>query len=106
MLPDYLRLGRAATKGGDSHVIVVNGRGGILDDGDQTDPRPGSGRWINYADVWVNAQVTSVHVSDRSLRVPWHGHVVLVWSGGPPLRVVAHDESDQALGEVPLPSTR
>jgi hypothetical protein len=106
VLPDYLRLGRHETKGGDPQVIVVNGRGGVLDDGDQADPRPVSGRWINYADVWVSAQVTSVHVSDRSLCVPWHGHVVLVWSGGPPLRVVAHDERGQALGEVPLPSTR
>ncbi len=106
MLPDYLRLARDATNGGDPRVIVVKGSGGVLDDGDQADARPGSGRWISYADVWVNAQVTSVHFCDRSLRVPWHGHVVLVWSGGPPSRVVAHDASGQVLGEVHVSSRR
>ena len=52
----------------------------MLDDGDEAVRRPGSGRWINYADVRVNAQVASVQVSDRWLRVPWHGHVLLVSS--------------------------
>jgi hypothetical protein len=106
VLPDYLRLGRDAVTGADPQVIIVNGSGGVLDDGDEPDRRPDHGRWINYADVWVNAQVTSVQVSDRWLRVPWHGHVLLVWSVGQPRRVVAHDESGRALGEVHLPSTR
>lgn len=78
----------------------------MLDDGDEAVRRPGSGRWINYADVRVNAQVASVQVSDRWLRVPWHGHVLLVWSGGQTLRVVAHDEGGGAPGEVRLSSMR
>ncbi len=106
VLPDYLRLGRDAGTGADPQVIIVNGSGGVLDDRDEPDRRRDSGRWINHADVRVNAQVTSVHVSDRWLRVPWHGHVLLVWSVGQPPRVVAHDESGRALGEVHLPATR
>lgn len=106
VLPGYLTLGRDAVTGADPQVIVINGSGGVLDDGDEPDRRPDSGRWISYADVWVNAQVTSVQVSDRWLSVPWHGHVLLVWSGGPPPRVVAHDGGGQALGEVLLPSTQ
>jgi len=104
VLPDYLRHGRDAVTSADPQVIIVNGSGGVRDGGDEPDRRPDSGRWINYADVRVNAQVTSVEVFDRWLRVPWHGHVLLVWSGGQPPRALAHDEGGRALGEVLLPS--
>jgi hypothetical protein len=106
VLPDYLRLARDAVTGADPQVIVVNGIGGVLDHDDDPDGRPDGGRWISYADVRVNAQVMSARVFDRWLRVPWHGHVLVVWSGGPPPRVVAHDEGGRALGEVLLASTQ
>jgi hypothetical protein len=106
VLPDYLRLGRDAVTGADPQIIAVNGMGGVLDGCDEPDGRPDNGRWISHADVRVNALVRSVQVSGRWLSVPWHGHVVLVWSGGPPPRVVAHDDSGQALGEVLLSSTQ
>ena len=106
VLPDYLRLARDTVTGADPQVIVVSGSGGVLDGRDEPDRRPVSGRWISYADVRVNAQVTSVQVSARWLSVPWHGHVLVVWSAGPPPRVVAHDERGQALGEVLLSSTQ
>jgi hypothetical protein len=106
VLPDYLRLGRDVVTGADPQVIAVNGRGGVLDGGDEPDRRPDNGRWVSHADVRVNAQVTSVQVSGRWRSVPWHGHVLLVWSGGPPPRLVAHDESGQTLGEVRLSSTQ
>lgn len=106
VLPDYLRLGRDAVTGADPQVIAVNCSGGVLDGCDEPDRWPDSGRWISYADVRVNAQVTSVQVFDRWLIVPWHGHVLVVWSGGPPPRVVAHDEGGQTLGEVLLSSTQ
>jgi hypothetical protein len=61
------------------------------------------GRWISYADVRVNAQVTSVRVCERRLRVPWHGHVLLVWCEREPPRVVAYNDGGRALGEVHLP---
>jgi hypothetical protein len=105
VLPGHLRLRPDAMECGNAEVIVVSGRGGVLDDNDQTDPRPGTGRWISYADVRVNAQVTSVQVSSRLVHVPWHGDVLLVWSGGPPLRVVAHAEGGRALGEVLVSTT-
>ena len=103
VLPGYLTLERDAVTRADPQVIVVNGSGGVHDDGGEAERRPGSGRWISYADVRVNAQVTSVQVSDRWLRVPWHGHVLLVWSERQPPRVVAHGDGGRALGEVFLP---
>ena len=108
VLPSYLGLGDGAVTGADPQVMIVNGSGGVLDDGDEAeaDRRPDSGRWISYGGVRVSAQVTSVQVSDRWLHVPWHGHVVLVWSGRQPPRVVAHDDGGRVLGEVLLPSTR
>lgn len=102
VLPDYLRLGRNAVRSSEPQVIIVSGGGGVLDGGDEPGRRPDSGRWVSYADVRVNAQVTSVQVCDRWLRVPWHGHVPVVWSGGQPPRAVARDEGGRALGEVLL----
>jgi hypothetical protein len=106
VLPDYLMAGRQALTGADPGVIVVNGTGGVLDDRGDVDRRPDRGRWINYAEVRVNADVTSVQVYDRMLRVPWHGRVLLVWSERQSPRVVASDEGGRALGEVILSSTR
>lgn len=102
-LPGYLTIGRDTVTGADPKVIAVNGSGGVLDDCDVADRRRDSGRWISYADVRVNAQVTSVQACDRWLRVPWHGHVLLVWSQRQPPRVIAHDDGGRALGEVLLP---
>ena len=83
VLPDYLRLCRDTVTGADPQIMVVNGSGGVLDDGDEPDRRPDRGRWISHADVRVNAQVTSVQVCDRWLSVPWHGHVVAGLVGRP-----------------------
>jgi hypothetical protein len=57
-----------AATGAGPQVIAVSGSGGVLDGGDETDRR--SGRWISYADVRVNAEVTSAQVAERRLRVP------------------------------------
>jgi hypothetical protein len=102
VLPDYLRLGRKAVTGAGAQVIAVSGSGGVFDDGDETRRRPGSGRWISYADVRDSAQVTSVRVAERRLRVPWRGHVLLVWSEREPPWVVAPDDAGRAVGEVLL----
>ena len=106
LLPSYLALGRDAVTGADPQVIALGGSGGSHDDRGEADRPYESGRWINYATVRVNAQVASVQASGRWLPVPWHGHVLLVWSELPPPRVVAHGENGQVLGEVVLPSTR
>jgi len=103
VLPGYLSVGRGAVAGADPRIMVVSGSGGVLDGGDEPGRRSGSGRWISYADLRVNAQVTSVQVAERQLRVPWHGHVLLVWSGHEPPRAVARDDGGRALGEVLLP---
>jgi hypothetical protein len=103
VLPGHLSVGRSVVTGADPQIIVVSGSGCVLDGGDEPGRRPKSGRWISYADVRVNARVTSVQVSERRLRVPWHGHVLLVWSGREPPQLVAQDDGGRALGEVLLP---
>jgi hypothetical protein len=100
VLPTYLGLG---VQGVDPRVMASNWRGGSSDGGDGTGPSPP--RWISYAEVRVNAEVTSVRVADRLLVVPWHGRVIVVWSGLPP-HVVALDETGKSRAEMQLASTR
>ena len=103
VLSGYLTLGRDSVNGAVPRAIVVNGSGGALDHCEGANWQPGSGRWISYADVRVSARVTSVQISERRLPVPWHGHVLLVWSEREPPQVVAYDDGGGALGEVLLP---
>ena len=106
VLPSFLGVGGEAVRGADPGVMVVSGSGGVLDDGDGPAPWPRSGEWISYADVRVSARVASVQIADRSLLVPWHGHVVVAWSGHPSPRVVALDEVGTPLSEALLTSRR
>lgn len=106
VLPSFLGLAGKAVTGADPRAMVVNGNGGVHDDGDGTGQWPRSGRLINYAEVRVNAQVASVEVADRLLFVPWHGCVTVAWLGRQPPRVVALDEGGKAWAETMLPPTR
>lgn len=105
VLPGFLGSGREAVQGAEPRVMAVSGSGGVLDDGAGTGRWPQRERWINYAELRVNAQVKSVHVAERLLAVPWHGHVVVVWSERQPPRVVALDEGGQSRAEMQLAST-
>ena len=96
LLPRFLGLG---LPGGDPRVMASTGRGGSSDGGDGIGPSPP--RWISYSELRVNAEVTSVRVADRLLAVPWHGHVLVVWSGHPP-HVVARDQAGKSLAEMQL----
>lgn len=105
VLPNFPALVGDAALGAKQRVMAVSGGGGVLDGGDGTDSWSREGGWISYAELRVSAQVTSVQVGDRLLPVPWHGHVVVVWSGERPPRVVALDEGGSSLAEAPLPAT-
>ncbi len=100
VLPTFLGRG---VQGVDPRVMASTWSGGSSDGGDGTGPSPP--RWISYAELRVNAEVTSVRVADRLLVVPWHGRVVVVWSGRAP-RVVALDEAGKPRAELQLASTR
>jgi hypothetical protein len=102
VLPSSLGLG--SETGVDPQVMALSGSGGVLDDGDGPAGWPQSKRWISYADLRVNAQVTSVQAAERLLVVPWHGHVVVVWSGREPPRVVALDRAGISRAEMQLGS--
>jgi hypothetical protein len=103
VLPSSLGLGSEARA--DPRVMAVSGSGGVSDDGGWTGRWPQSKRWISYAELRVNAQVTSVQAAERLLVVPWHGHVLVVWSGRQPPRVVALDEGGKSRAEMQLAST-
>jgi hypothetical protein len=100
------RSGSGDATGADPKAIVVNGSGGVLDNGDGTAGRGRSGRWISYAEVRVSARVASLQVADRLLLVPWHGRVPVAWSGNRTPLVTALDEAGGSLGETLLPTTR
>jgi hypothetical protein len=90
-------LGDDAAKGANQRVMGVRGGvGGWSRDGLR----------ISCVELQVTAPVTSVQVADRTLVVPWHGHVVVVWSGERPPRVVAFDEGGTSLAEAPLPTIK
>jgi hypothetical protein len=105
VLPAFLGLGAEPMQGADPRVMAVSGSGGVLDDGDGTGRGRQSERWISHATLRVNAHVTSVQVAERLLVVPWHGHVVVVWSERQPPRVVALDEGGNSRAEIQLAST-
>jgi hypothetical protein len=103
-LPASPGIRRGATTGADARIMVVDGGGGVLDSGGNADRWPWSGRWISYATVRVSGQVTSGRTSDRDLPVPWHGRVVVAWTGRRRPRVVACDESGHPVATAVLTS--
>lgn len=105
VLPAFLGHGCESMQGADRRVMGVSGGGGVLDDGDGTGRPPQGGRWISHATLRVTAQVTSVQVAERVRVVPWHGHVVVVWSERQPPRAVALDEGGTSRAEIQLAST-
>lgn len=99
-LPSHLSLlGRGVAASSDPRVIITSGAGGVRDTRGQDEPSDG-GRWISHSVIRVNAEVALVEAFSRSLSVPWHGHVVLVWCGDQPTRVVARDASGASLAEL------
>ncbi|MGY1848177.1 MULTISPECIES: hypothetical protein [unclassified Blastococcus] len=46
---------------------------------------PWGARYVSYAVLRASAEVDRVVVGPREIRVPRHGHLVVVWDGVPPL---------------------
>jgi hypothetical protein len=84
--------------------VVVRGSGGVADVAGRR--VPWGGRWISYAQLRVSAAVAGVHVGDRVLPVPRHGHVVVVWTGRRAPVAVARGSDGRSLGGVGLPGRR
>jgi hypothetical protein len=105
-LPSHISLlGRDFPASSDPRVIVTSGAGGTRDTRGQFEPSDG-GRWISYFVIRVNAEVALVEAFHRSLSVPWHGHVVLVWCGDQPKRVAARNASGASLAELRVDDPR
>jgi hypothetical protein len=64
------------------------------------------GRWVSYAELRASAEVAAVHVGQRVLAVPRHGHLVVVWSGRRPPVAVATGPDGRELGRVALADVR
>jgi hypothetical protein len=92
-------FGPDAPVSSDTRVIVSRGAGGTLDTRGQIEP-PDGGRWVSYWVIQVNAEVASVEALGRSRSVPWHGLVLVVWCGDPPLRILARNVSGEKLAEL------
>ena len=92
-------LGPDAPVSSDARVMVSSGAGGTLDTRGEIEP-PDGGRWISYWVIEVNAEVVSVEALGRSRSVPWHGHVLMVWCGDPPVSVLARDVRGETLAEL------
>lgn len=106
VLREYFVIGEEAVQGVDPRAVgVIVSGGGVLDDCGGSGGFRRRERWISYAELRVNAQVTSVRVGGRELVVPWHGHVMVVWSEREPPRAVAVDEGGKSLAEVQLTAT-
>lgn len=87
-------------------ALVLEGTGGVHDSRGGADRWPWSGRWVSCTHLLANASATSLTVAGRVLPVPWHGRVVVVWSGRHGPRVVAHDQDGRALDAVALAAVR
>jgi hypothetical protein len=97
-LSEMSLFGPDAPKSSDPRIIASVGAGGTLDTRGQDEP-PDGGRWISRSIIRVNAEVESVEVFNRTLIVPWHGYVVVVWCGPPP-DAVARDATGKWLAEL------
>ena len=91
-------FGPDAPMSSNPRIIAGVGAGGTLDTRGQDEPSDG-GRWISRSVVRVSAEVASVEVFDRSLTVPWHGYVLVVWCGDPS-DAVARDATGRKLAEL------
>jgi len=92
-------VGPDAPVSSDARVMVSSGAGGTLDTRGEIEP-PDGGRWISYWVIQVNAEVASVEALGRSRTVPWHGHVLVVWCGDPPVSVLARSARGETLAEL------
>ena len=83
-------------------LLLSGSAGGVHDSGGGAHRWPWSGRWVSYSDVRASATVESLTIAGRGLAVPWHGRVVVVWTGrrGPLVR--ARDRGGRTIDEVVL----
>jgi len=85
-----------------NHVVV---RGGAaVSDAERRSPR-GAG-WVSSAELLTSREAQAILVGPRTLPVPRHGHLVVVWSSRQPPSIVAVDESGRRLVQLRLPAAR
>jgi hypothetical protein len=79
--------------------VVVAGAGAVAAGGSRL---PWGGRYVRDTQLRVSSAVHTVAVGQRVLRVPRHGHLVVVWSGRRPPRAVARGADGEPVCTVPL----
>ncbi|WP_052090929.1 MULTISPECIES: hypothetical protein [Modestobacter] len=81
-------------------LVVVRGGGSVLRNADRR--MPWGARYVHDVQLRVSAEVHAVVVGgSRTLTVPRHGHLVVVWAGGRPPALAVHDRVGRLLAPVP-----
>ncbi len=85
------------------HYVGVRGGGAVVRNADRL--LPWAGQWVRDAELSVSREVAGVEVvgrraRPRRLRVPRHGHLVVVWATRRPPEVVAYDADGRRLATV------
>lgn len=92
----------AVTEGHGRSLLLSGSAGGVHDSRGGADRWPWSGRWVRYSEVRASATVKSLTIADRALAVPWHGRVVVAWTGRRRPLVGARDRAGRTIDEVVL----
>jgi hypothetical protein len=79
--------------------VVVAGTGSVAADSGRW---PWSTRYVRETELRVSSAVHTVAVGQRVLRVPRHGHLVVVWSGRRPPRATARGADGEPVCTVRL----
>lgn len=76
------------------------GGGGTVRNADRL--MPWGAKWVRWAELQLVAEVRTLKIGDRHLRVPAHGAALIVWASRHRPAVVALDDQGLELGSIAL----
>ncbi len=100
---DYPLIQRAPAKGQEDYLRCP-GNGGVLMNPEHR--LPWTGWYLRHADLTASAEVSRVRVRGRLIEVPFHGFLIVVWSGrrAPLVEALAEDGEPLATLDVSGPT--
>ncbi|MFI6500540.1 hypothetical protein [Nonomuraea typhae] len=100
---DYPLIQRAPAKGQEDYLRCP-GNGGVLMNPEHR--LPWTGWYLRHADLTASAEVSRVRVRGRLIEVPFHGFLIVVWSGrrAPLVEALAEDGESLATLDVSGPT--
>ncbi|NES27989.1 hypothetical protein GCE86_09500 [Micromonospora terminaliae] len=85
------------------YQVAMSGSAGVVRDGNP--PLPWGRQWVRGSAVLVGHGVAELHVNGRHLPVPYHGHLIVVWSSRRPPTVTAHDGTGRTVATATVSPT-